>query len=288
MKKVFLLLPLFAICLGGHVISPVKKELTKEDVIKLYNDYYLASEIDSIPWKGSIENCDPGTIPTDLSLKAEKRVNFFRLVNYLPTIAFKKEYNELAQSAAFICLVNKELSHYPPKTWKCYTEDAAKGAVSSNLGFSDFKFYKSTAFVTGLIQEFGDANSYCGHRRWMLYSKAKEMGYGATYKSEALYVMGYDNSLKLENEFIAYPWNGYVPVNLIYPKWSFSIPEHHIVNFDKCKVTVKDDTGKNYNFTLYEQHKNYIDHSIVWEMTDLFTKEERDYTKNNLKQKGFV
>ncbi len=283
----FLLPAVFLLCLFSSS-KPVANELSKDDLIKLYKEYYLSSDIDSINWNGSIDNCKAGTLSEDILTKAENRVNFFRLVNGLTKITFNKDFNTRAQSAALLCLANNKLNHHPPKTWKCYSAEGAEGALHSNLGFNDFKHFPAASFISGFIQDHGEDNSACGHRKWILYSKAKEMGYGASNKTEALYVTGIDQHAKIINKFIAYPWNGYVPVNLIFPKWSFSIPEHHKVDFLHCKIAITDESGKKYHHKLLQQEKNVLDHTLVWEIPELYTPEETEKLENNLKKKGFV
>ena len=83
-----------------------------------------------------------------------------------------------------------------------------------------------------------------GHRKWILYTKLIEFGYGATDKCEALLTsdgVSYDSVYY--PEFIAYPWNGYVPANLIFPKWSFSIPQDKIVDFSQTTISMCDGQG---------------------------------------------
>ncbi len=289
-KKIscFVFFPLLLLLCASAPVKPPPSELSKEDLIKLYKEAYAGSAIDSIAWNGSVDKCHAGTLSEDILLKAEKRINFFRLVNGLDKITLKKDFNTKAQAAAFLVLANNKLSHHPGKDSKCYSADAAAGCSNSNLGFSNCKDFPETAFISGFIQDHGHDNYACGHRKWILYSKAKEMGYGATNKTEALYVTGIDAHAKVNNKFIAYPWQGYVPVNLIFPKWSLSIPEQHKVDFHHCKLIVTDELGKKLQSRILQQEKNVLDHTLVWEMPDLFNADESEKMQNNLKKKGFV
>jgi hypothetical protein len=59
------------------------------------------------------------------------------------------------------------------------------------------------------MEEDGDNNIFCAHRRLMLFSDASEMGYGATNNTEVLYFSRYGKPLaKSTPEYIAYPSKG--------------------------------------------------------------------------------
>ena len=260
-----------------------------QEFLKLYNDYYLASAVDSMPWNGSVEKCNPGTLTQAIYDKAEKRINFFRLVNDLPKITFNPEYHKQPQAAAMMMLANNNLSHTPPKTWKCYSDDAAAGASKSCLSLNWSSYTKEKSIVTGFMNDIGESNYFCGHRRWLLYSKATEVGYGATPKTEAIFVSyDYTKPTLTTPTFIAYPWDGFVPYTLIFSKWSFSLPEGLEVDFSKVTISIKDNLGKQMPFKLYPQKKGYLDPTITWQMLNLFTKDEEDYSENNLDKKGFI
>ncbi len=285
MKTKFYLL-LFFFSLEIAFLGAQTNEISLSELKVLYHDYYLASAVDSILWT-SKGNCDPGVIPEDIYLKAEKRINFFRLVNRVPTIKINADKQKEAQAAAFLMMKNNYLTHHPAKTAKCYSKAAADGAAHSCLAITDYNYFGSTAFLTGFVEDSGDGNFFVGHRRWILYSNAKAFSYGATNSSEALYCSEFRTD-SINNEFMAYPWNGYVPYNLIYSKWSFTIPESHAVDFSQMKIVISDKSGKPLPFELYPSKDGYPDKTISWKMTSLFTKEEEEQRQNKLVEKGFI
>lgn len=287
LKRITLMLA--AVILTLLFNSASKKDMTEKEFIKLYQDYYMSSTLDSIRWDGSTAKCIAGTLHDSIYTKAENRINFFRMVNQLPKISIDKEYNAYPQEAALMMHANNQLSHYPTKNWKCFTENGYEGATKSCLSLSNFKYFKDKAFVTGFIEDHGDANYYCGHRRWLLYSKASKMAYGATGKAEAVYILHNFHSMPdAASEFIAYPWNGYVPYHLIPSKWSFSIPEGKTADFKNIKLSITDEKGKSLPYKLFDQKKDFLDHTITWKMTSLFTEDEERYGKNNLDKNGYI
>jgi len=287
--KITNIILLFFFAFNFTAKAQTQKHLTKKETVELYKKLYQTSEIDSIIWNGNKQKCICGTLNNEIYKKAENRINFFRTVNGLNKVKLNPKLNQEAQNAALLVLANNQLTHYPARSMKCYSESASNGCVKSCLGFSDFKNFPATGFITSFIWDFGQANYFVGHRKWILYSKLIEFGYGATNKSEAILTadgISYD-SVDLP-EYVAYPWNGYVPINLIFPKWSFSIPENKKVDFSKTIITMTDQNGKSLKLNKLEIYPNYLDHTIVWTATDIFSTYDISYGINNLEKNGFL
>ena len=265
------------------------KTLTKIEVSALYNKLYKSSKIDSIEWNGQEQKCLSGQLQENIYKKAEDRINFFRIASGLNEVKLNPKFNLDAQNAALFVKANNKLTHFPKKQMKCYSESAANGCIKSCLGFTDFANFQETSFITGFIQDFGEDNYFVGHRKWILYTKLVEFGYGATDKTEALLTAdGISNDSISAPEFIAYPWNGYVPVNLIFPKWSFSIPENKIVDFSQVTISMFDSEGKEIKTEMLKEFRNYLDHTIVWTAKGLFTDYDIQYGLNKLEENGFL
>jgi hypothetical protein len=278
----------FLICVFAlSANAQVPKEISLPELKLLYNELYLTSAIDSFNWKNK-GACDPGTIPAEVYVKAEKRINFFRMMNRLPQIKITNDKKEETQAAAFICMKNNSLNHTPPTSWKCYSKKAADGAAHSCLGMSNFTYWKSTSFIDGWIADEGNSNYFVGHRRWLLSSRATKFSYGATSNTEALYCGLDQRNDTLKNEFIAYPWSGHVPYELIFCKWSFAIPQIHQSDLSKAKVTVKGKKGNLYQVDLQKQVEGFPDNTIVWKVESLVSTEEEKKDKNQLKEKGLI
>jgi hypothetical protein len=288
MKTLSIIL-IFSFSILNFAFSQQTQTLTKEEVIGLYKSLYLTSDVDSIVWNGNVKNCECGTLSDEIYLKVVNRINFFRLVNGLNPIKMNSNFNQEAQDAALLIKANEMLTHYPTEDMKCYSQSAYNGSSKSCLGFTDYENFPETSFLTEFLWDYGDANYYVGHRKWILYSKLKEIGYGATNRSEVLLVVdgvSYD-SINLP-EYTSYPWKGYVPVDLIFPKWSFSIPQDKVVDFSNCSITMTDEKGTIIELEKLEEYKNYLDHTIVWQVTGLFSDYDIEYGLNKMAENGYL
>jgi len=166
-----------------------------------------------------------------------------------------------------------ELSHFPRKELGLFgppndswTAAGQTGAETGNLSLGVF----GPAAIDGYIKDHGDHNMPVGHRRWILYSRAKIMGTGdvpggPTPKSNALVVVGGFKPGSV-SQWVSWPNAGYAPVGIVYPRWSLSRPG---VTFGSATVTMTD-TIRNSNIgnNIVYRHTggpSYGDPTIVWE-----------------------
>lgn len=288
MHKILLAILVFTMSFS-YINAQQVNTLTKIELTALYNKLYKSSEIDSINWNGQKQKCLCGQISNDIYKKAEDRINFFRVASGLNKVKINPKFNLDAQNAALLVNANNELTHYAKMGMKCFSKSAENGCLKSCLGFTDFKNFPGTGFITGFIQDYGDDNYFVGHRKWILYTKLVEFGYGATNRSEAiLTVDGVSNNPPSVPDYIAYPWNGYVPVNLIFPKWSFSIPEGKTVDFSQTTIKMFDGNGNELKIEALKEYKNYLDHTIVWTAKGLFSDYDIKYGINKLEENGYL
>lgn len=267
--------------LGSTSLSAQQRQyppITLEEVTQLYDSLYLASELDSMPWNGDTTTCSCGNLPDSIHEKVQKRLDFFRLTNRLPTVAIATDRNKMTQEAALIGLANKRLTHYPSTKSKCFTKIGQSGCKTSCLGKHYQKYPLGINFITGFIMDYGSHNAAVGHRKWLLHSRLDSVSYGATPYTEALWVRHTRFSLNEIPTFVAYPWSGCVPQELIYPKWSFSIPYNRTVDMSRAKVTMWD--ASNQPITTKIIHRdNDRDATIVWIPTTIFPKANKIYNK---------
>ncbi len=211
-------------------------------------------------WTGDVTGCIPGTISNSALEKTLIRINYFRrLAGVKDSIIFRSDYNQKCQEAALMMRANNTLNHTPPNTWICYTEAGKEAAGKSNLSSGP----AASAAINQYIQDLGSNNAAVGHRRWILYHRAKEFGFGSTNNGTALWVIGPTQIPKVIPEFIAYPNPGYFPKALVYPRWSFSIPG---ANFTSTKIEMRDEKD-NIIPTALEPLANtqgFGDNTIVW------------------------
>jgi len=242
------------------VTSNVFDAEARAKVLKDYQDNYLDLALSStqIKWTGNEENCQPGDTDPKVKELVLKRVNYFRRLAGLPdNIVMNSEKSRKCQEAALMILANRSANHFPPKSWKCYTDDGALAAGKSNITLG----VPGPKAITAYMNDHGLENA--GHRRWILYPKLKEVGTGDTGASNALWVIGdeYKNYPDNMPEFISWPPPGYVPQPLAFYRWSFSIPN---ANFKNAKVQVKKPDGTALNVKVEDLEDGYGENTLVW------------------------
>jgi len=242
--------------------DPVAVE--RQRVLNEYNNFYVASATTSTStaWSGNSTACTPGTIAQDAIDKALIRINYFRrCVGLNDDITFDPVKNGKCQQGALMLHANNTLSHTPPTSWSCWTQEGSDACGSSNIAMG----YSISGAITAYINDVGASNYKVGHRRWILYSRAKTMGIGHTTTFNALWVLGNGSNPVPENlpAFIPWPPKGFVPAPLVFDRWSFS---KRLADFANADVTMKDNAGNPISLNIISKTDNgYGDNTIVWE-----------------------
>lgn len=250
-------------------VDTSSREASKE----LYLGEYLSPSIDS-QWTGDQANCTPGTTLATFKMSVLRRINYFRSMAGIPLlIGFDATYSRKDQATALIMSAEGALDHNPPSTWACYTEDGYEGASSSDLALG---VYGPDA-ITQYIDDPGYHNTAVGHRRWILYPQTRYMGTGdipqcGSYAaSNALWVFDWDNMGGLRPEtrddFVAWPPPGYVPYQVVYPRWSCSYPDAY---FREAIVTMSSD-GQPLELQQLSIGDGYGENTLVWEPGAIFS-----------------
>ena len=176
---------------------------------------------------------------------------------------------------------NNALSHFPPNSWKCYTTEGYNTAGISNIALGS-PSYHSSKTITGWIQDDGSNNAVVGHRRWMLFSRAKEFGLGCTTGSSVLHCIEHTGDDLPANtpEYIAYPPN-YIPQSLVFARWSFAVPNpasfYSGVDFSAATIKMTNNSGANVPLNIISSVDNgYGDQTIVWEPQGVITNSTGD------------
>ena len=194
--------------------------------LDFFNNIYHASEGVPIDWTGNPATCNEGTTSAVFRQAIRLRINYFRAMAGVPGIvALSDGFNRKAQKAALMMSVNNQLSHIPPPTWTCYSAEGAQAAGSSNL----FLGVYSVNAIDGYMYDPGDGNYAVGHRRWILYPQTQLMGSGdippvnGYLAANALWVFDqFGTRPATREEFVAWPPPGYVPYQVVFPRWSFA------------------------------------------------------------------
>jgi hypothetical protein len=234
----------------------------RADVVRFWSVVYRASENVEMNFTGNVSTCDPGTTSPLFKLAVLRRINWFRAMAGLPgDIVLDDELNQKCQAAALIMAAQGALSHFPPSNWSCYTPagDEAAGAANLHLTTSP---NLSASLVDGYIEDPGQFNDVVGHRRWLLFTRQRVMGTGSvsgTNSANAIWVIGQFGTGPSRNH--SWPPAGYVPYQVVYPRWSFSSPN---ADFSQATVTMTRG-GSPISLSLNPVEVGFGDNTIIWE-----------------------
>jgi hypothetical protein len=231
-----------------------------------------------IGWTGSINGCVPGD--TDASFKAAvlQRINWFRGMAGVPAgVTLDPALGVKDAGAALMMSANRSLNHFPPATWTCYTAAGAEAAAKSNICI-----WTGTIDDPGCVElymrDHGASNAVVGHRRWLLYPQTVTMGTGDVRQSflngithptaNATWVV--PPSLgsprpATRDDFVAWPPKGYVPYQVVVPRWSFSYPG---ASFTSATVTMTR-AGSPIPAVKLTPENGYGENTLVWVVNNL-------------------
>ena len=191
--------------------------LDRDAVVAAYADQYRPYIDVPVEWSGSVQGCVAGTVSprsTDATLNV---LNFLRNMAGLEGVELDDGFNQKAQQAALMMDAQGALSHGPGPDWACYTQAGAQGAGASNL----YLGVTGPKAMVGYVEDPGGGNYAVGHRRWLLNPHVDTMGVGSTTRANALYIFG-PRVDPPAPDWIAWPPPGYVPKELVFPRWSLS------------------------------------------------------------------
>jgi uncharacterized protein YkwD len=234
-------------------------------VAQAYRLDFLPSRLVPTGSTGDVATGSAGDVSGAYRSAVNQRVNWFRAMAGVPAwITLDPTYNDKSQKAALMMAANGALSHYPPTTWTWYTAQGAEAAGRSNLCQG---FESDPGCVAQYIADQGSNNAAVGHRRWILYPQTRLMGTGdLPYNGNlwnALWVIDSNTWAarpSTRDEFVAWPPKGYVPYQVVYPRWSFSYPG---ADFSYASVTLTRN-GTPVTIAVEPVSPNIGENSIVW------------------------
>ena len=272
----------------AKVITPVRSRCTnaaaeRQQVLYDYFANYLGSATDykNIGWNGSIAACSAGTVSQETHTKVLQRINYYRRMGGISgTIAFDSDKNAKSQQAALMMAANSALSHNPPSTWKCYSDNGKEAAGKSNLALGG----NASDAIDMYMADSGTSNTALGHRRWLLFSQAGTMGHGSVSEisgssaklSQDLWVFGdYPPAPDDFPPFTAWPPPSFVPSPLVYNRWSLSVPG---ASFNSAAVAMTDEAGNPLTVNVLPLAYGYGDNTIAWEPQGIVKNSSADVT----------
>ncbi len=211
-----------------------------------------ATEYQSVPpvlaWAGEIDACVEGTSPTAYRKATLDRVNYYRAMAGVPAVVTEDPaLSAKAQEAALMMSAEGALTHHPAPSYACFTDVGQEAAGNSNL----YLGRTGPVAIDGYIEDPGDHNTDVGHRNTILHPPTRAMGVGDVAASDdghaanALWVFDehvFDETaatlrpeVREQHRFVAWPPRGYVPGELVYPRWSVTMAD---VDFSRAQVSM--------------------------------------------------
>lgn len=247
---------------------------SREAVRTAYLNLIAPGKLQPMDWTGDVVAGDPGDTSADYKDAVLRAVSFYRAMSGVPGVTLDAQFSRKAQRAALMMSANRRLSHNPSSSWLHFSSEGAEAAARSNICYQ----YGSSIFVPGCIDRYiedeGTSNYDVGHRRWILYPQTTRMGTGDVERTQSgATVYPYANALWVldgnygktrpatRDGFVAWPPPGYVPYQMIYPRWSFSYPG---ANFSGASVTMRDQSGTSIPLALEPIVPGYGENTIVW------------------------
>ncbi len=238
--------------LAGDVINV----LDRTAVVTAYHQHYKPNINVPVEWTGSVAGCVAGTVSSRTEEATLKVLNYFRNMSGIEGVELDATFSANAQQAALMMQAQNSLSHSPDMNWACYTAEGAVAAGKSNL----FLGVSGPRAITGYIEDPGSGNTAVGHRRWIQNPFTDRMGIGSTSNANALYTI--TPMVDRESpDWISWPPQGYVPKELVFPRWSLSRKD---ADFSSATVEMIVD-GKSVPIKIENVANGYGLNTLVWE-----------------------
>ncbi|HKI68220.1 MAG TPA: CAP domain-containing protein, partial [Verrucomicrobiae bacterium] len=240
---------------------------SREQVRSFYNAVYSSSDGTPMGTTADVSSCTPGTNSTAFKETVLRRINWFRAMAGLPaSITFDAGDSAKDQQAAVMMSSNNKLQHVGDWTgWSCFTTDGTNASANSNLALGS----AGPDAVSGYIWDYGANNYEVGHRRWILYPQTQVMGtgdvpaQGSTYPANAVWVFDANYGgprPATRTPYTAWPPAGYVPYQVVYPRWSFAYPN---ANLASATITMQSN-GVPVAVTKETYLTGFGENTVVW------------------------
>jgi hypothetical protein len=158
-------------------------------------------------WTGAVASCTAGDMAPEARENVLRLVNLYRWLADLPPVTLDATRNQKDQACALMMRANNMLSHDPPSTWTCYSDDGADAAGNSNISSG-----QAVSSVDLYMIDPGN-DTTIGHRRWILSNSLGPIGVGGTDKSSCMWTLG--GIGKAGKPWMAWPAAGTIPLQAI-------------------------------------------------------------------------
>jgi len=249
------------------VEPPVSPDV-RSSVVDYFESVYLPAFAVPMGWTGKTSTCDAGSTSQAYIDASFDLINFYRAMVELEPVINDVSKNAGSQEAALMMSVNNALSHSPTKSWTCYSESGATAASRSNLSLGA----AGPGAISLYVKDPGKSNTPVGHRRWILYPPRSSFGIGSvgeeTRAANALWVFGGQTS-RPATDIVAWPPRGFVPYQLVYPRWSFSLNTEPGADYSEASVGMSEN-GVPIGLSIISSNLvGFGDNTIIWTASGL-------------------
>lgn len=199
---------------------------------KVTKNYVDGQIINELSWTGNTKKCLEGSVSETAHNKTMQRINYFRrFAGIDDEIKFTLDLNKKAQKIAF----------------ELYSD--SMDCKISNLAETTPGIKSDGKHTSYAVYDMMKGTHEIGQRHFILNPDYKYLGHGSTDQNMTLIL---DDKMPEHNErfdstFIAWPSEGMVPAELVFARWSFSLPN---ADFSKAKVEMR---VKEFNRPIPEQ-----------------------------------
>lgn len=249
-------------------VAPPVSPGVRSSVVDYFESVYLPAFAVPMGWTGEASSCDAGSTSQAYIDASFDLINFYRAMVELEPVTNDVSKNAGSQEAALMMSVNNSLSHNPPKSWTCYSESGATAANRSNLSLGA----AGPAAIALYIKDPGGVNAAVGHRRWILHPPRSSFGIGSvgggTKTANALWVFAGQTTRPL-TDIVAWPPRGFVPYQLVYPRWSFSLNTEPGADYSEASVSMSEN-GDPIGLSIVSSDRvGSGDNTLVWTASGL-------------------
>ena len=158
-------------------------------------------------WSGDVASCNAGDLSANARANALRVVNLYRFLAGLPAVTTDPAFDAGDQACALMMRANNDLSHTPPSTWTCFTQQGADAAGSSNISGG-----QAVSSVDSYMIDDGNETTL-GHRRWVLSNSLGPIGIGGTDKASCMHTL--NGTGKAGKAWMSWPAPGTIPLQAL-------------------------------------------------------------------------
>ncbi len=209
-----------------------------------------------------VASCKEGELTNQEKLRILDLVNRIRKMHNIPPVTYDYDGDINAQQGALITVANRALSHQPPSSWSCFSQDGYYGNDKSNLFISMGSGNHNPDSELSLISWMIDINiENLGHRRAIINPFVDKISFGRvdgtvqgfrTIGMNLKYLDNLEGNISNSDiEYVAYPQGNY-DKNYFQNGWYLSFHvikdkqnwwRNNDINHNSVTVAMKDSKG---------------------------------------------